>query len=225
VRKTSLFTIFFIALFYLFHNFDQPVYSYSLELLASQCSAGEEKAVCVKEPLVEGYLYRNSCKRYEVSPSYYLLTEIAGTDNVSKVFCRLENAETSRVKAFLSEINYLVSSFLAPLLFFVLMVELPIFFKFGFRTRKQVSTVIYMNFISITLINLTMFMINYTGPALYVLSLVFSVLFEAGVLLTFYRSVTMSNSIKGSAVANFFSYVATAAFLMLFSKAFLSIWV
>ncbi|KKS22304.1 MAG: hypothetical protein UU80_C0009G0001, partial [candidate division WWE3 bacterium GW2011_GWA1_41_8] len=80
---------------------------------------------------------------------------------------------------------------IAPLVFLTVILELPVFFALGLRTKKQLMSVIFVNFITVPLINVTLFLIPIGGLMMLLAGAMFAVFFESGSLVAFNKTLTL----------------------------------
>ncbi len=177
------------------------------------CESYEQLITCNYKNSLTTLLTSKECAGYHVVPGYRLASSKGTLMEGNRIYCYSKPSTFNHYSQYAGNINH----FMAPLVLTALFVELPIFFLIGFRTRRWMGSIVFVNFISVLLITLTGMFLPVTGLMVIFALGVFAIMFEIATLVIFNKSGQLSfkRLINASLVANILSGGVGQLILML----------
>lgn len=194
----------FISFFILINHLQaapNPTYVYNpYESLGKECPMGEQKVSCTNGQNL--LLSLDQCKKFSTNPRYsFLGNEV---ENRS-VYCYKPMSVEQMVVAYSDLMSGFLTNKLALMLLITLLIELPVFFIFDFRTKRHFNNILFVNFISVPLALLTLVFSSYSGLLVLLTISIFVIMFEAATLIVFNKGLDYMRIIKTSFTANVLS--------------------
>lgn len=171
------------------------------------CSFNEKQVECTytsTEPF--GSKVYNGCEKYENSPNYRLLVKEGHSFGGKAKYC-FKPETTSDL------LNYHIKIFL-PLLAITFILETPIFLAFLGRNRRVLTTILFMNVISLSLLYLFTVVIPSRGFMQIMLMELIVVVFEVIFIKSFLKKVDLKKIVIYSIIANTVSALLGSIFLI-----------
>ena len=177
----------------------------NFDFINSSCRPGEQWVSCEYDWSNPILLTGDNCKKLEMDPHYRFLSSDEHSLGGTKAYCYKNLSSAEYYPAYFKNLNGFISKVVAPTVFLTIILELPVFFAFGLRTKKLLSSVIFVNFISVPLINVTLFLLPFGGVVVFLLAELFVIFFESGTLVAFNKNVTLLRGFLLSLGANLLS--------------------
>jgi len=192
VRKHQ-FALFLIIAFIWFFSLVPIAFAdlVNYDFINSTCKPGEQWISCTNYIKSTDLVTTDNCKKLELDPHYTLLTEKSSILGGERTYCYREMSSSEFFPQYLSRLYKFIGEVIAPLVFLTVILELPVFFALGLRTKKQLMSVIFVNFITVPLINVTLFLIPIGGLMMLLAGAMFAVFFESGSLVAFNKTLTL----------------------------------
>ncbi len=209
--STSIFTLLFLGIFLTTNTriYAQP----SVEIDEKECNVGEQKASCTySSAIMFGY---DSCKKYSLNPRFTFL-ESVGTDVVRNIYCYHPLTTGQLLDSYTELISGFVTNTLSVVILLTILLELPVFFALGFRTKKHLINVVFINFISVPLVNLTLLLLHYRGFIILGFLAIFVVMLESATLVMLNGKFDVRKIVKAAIFANALSFVIVQILLRSF---------
>jgi hypothetical protein len=222
VRKIKFLLIILVSVvpLYLFLNFSSiSASSDEFDYMFSTCEPGEMEISCRYDKRLTWLGENEGCKKYETNTNYRYLTGKGAMWQGIKAYCYSPSNIGGPVKESFDQVVGYLSEIVVPLILLVLLVELPVFFALGFKTRKAAIGVTLINFITVPLVKVVLLLLPVAGFLIFLPAAIFVILFEAGFLSILVKGLSVKRIFYSSALANTMSavigYTATVVFSLI----------
>jgi hypothetical protein len=192
-------------------SFSTKAQTVDYEFMFLMCDPNEEEVTCRYNRRLNWWGPAEGCKNFEVSSSYRMLTGQGNVWEGIKIYCYDSTLAGGLAKEYSNRVVGFLSKIVVPLIVLTILVELPIFFAAGFRTRKSLGSAMAINFISVPFAHVFMFLLPVTGLLVLLPVTLLVILFEAGFLVAVLKGLSVKRIFYTSAVANFVSAVTALA--------------
>ncbi len=221
-RIVVLLVFFFMSLFLLAKNTSADVIPFGY--YEKQCSPNERAVECsFHNDKLSGPRVLDTCTKYQDNPNFRYLKGHASSFGGEEVYCvkRTMSQVTAGISLF-DDFTLLNIIYYARLFFFqfciTILFEVPIFFYFGFRTKKNILSVLFVNLFTVLLFYTTHLIIDLSWLYIFIVEVVI-VIYEAYVLYAL-TGYPRGHVAFATFVANFFSavigtYVGIYLYIML----------
>lgn len=211
IIPVAIFISFLALIFSAVLSFSAKAQTVDYEFMFLACDPHEEEVTCRYNRRLNWWDPAEGCKNLEVSSSYRMLTGQGDIWEGIKVYCYEKTLGGGLAREYSNRVVGFLSKIVVPLIVLTILVELPIFFAAGFRTKKSLGSALAINFISVPFANVFMFLLPVTGLLVLLPVTLLVILFEAGFLVAVLKGLSVKRIFYTSAAANFVSAVTAFA--------------